>query len=416
MADTSYPLPDYLRSAKPNPAGNRAAWFKNTAPSYAGIFLWIAFYDQMAGSTLGVGGIGAALIGLVVAGLISFVFYLAFGMWGMKTGQPLYIVGTSTFGEKGGYLAPGLLMGALQVGWYSVGTFFATQYILNTVYGVGAAPVPGDVVFIITGVVWGYVFALLGVLGIQYVAKVSQFFPAIPLLMLIYAAIVGLGGLGDFNYAELGQKTAEMNGVEYVSGMGVGIIAMISVVIGFFATAAAAGADFGMNARDKNDVVMGGLVGITLFIFISGALPMIAIAGIMGSHPELAGQDGAWTFTQAIGTLAGGRFIYLIFAIASMAPACFCSFIIANSFSTMIPSISRMAWTMGGATIGIILAVTGKAGNLIPFFRGCRRSVWTDLRRGCGGLSDFRRRVARTAQGHQPGWLHRHHSRLYRGY
>ena len=32
-------LPNYLAAAKPNPMENRAPWNKNTAPSYAGIFL-----------------------------------------------------------------------------------------------------------------------------------------------------------------------------------------------------------------------------------------------------------------------------------------------------------------------------------------------------------------------------------------
>ena len=32
-------LPDYIAKATPNPASNRAPWYVNTAPSYAGIFL-----------------------------------------------------------------------------------------------------------------------------------------------------------------------------------------------------------------------------------------------------------------------------------------------------------------------------------------------------------------------------------------
>ena len=52
-------------------------------------------------------------------------------MLGMKTGYPLYVVGSSTFGTLGGYIMPGLLMGLLQVGWFAVGTFFATRFILN---------------------------------------------------------------------------------------------------------------------------------------------------------------------------------------------------------------------------------------------------------------------------------------------
>ena len=34
-------LPDYLAKAVPNPMGKRGPWYANTAPSYAGIFLWV---------------------------------------------------------------------------------------------------------------------------------------------------------------------------------------------------------------------------------------------------------------------------------------------------------------------------------------------------------------------------------------
>ena len=42
-------LPSYLSMAKPNPPANRAPWYKNTAPTYAGIFLWFVFWSAIAG-------------------------------------------------------------------------------------------------------------------------------------------------------------------------------------------------------------------------------------------------------------------------------------------------------------------------------------------------------------------------------
>ena len=47
---------------------------------------------------------------------------------------------------------------------------------------------------------------------------------------------------------------------------------LIQIIIGFFATAGAAGADFGMNSRNEKDVRMGGLVGITLAIVFAGGI------------------------------------------------------------------------------------------------------------------------------------------------
>ena len=52
-------LPDYIASATPNPPSNRAPWFKNTAPTYAGIFLWFIFWDSIAQNGLTPGGLVA---------------------------------------------------------------------------------------------------------------------------------------------------------------------------------------------------------------------------------------------------------------------------------------------------------------------------------------------------------------------
>src|SRR5271165_6197376 len=57
-----------------------------------------------------------------------------------------------------------------------------------------------------------------------------------------------------------------------------------------------------------------------------------------------------------------------LFAIASIPPTCFCAFLAGHRFSTMIPGVPRVASTMAGATVGILLAVTGVAANLIQFF------------------------------------------------
>jgi cytosine permease len=113
-------LPNYLTSAKRNPPQNRAPWYMNTAPAYAGVFLWVVFYETL-GNVLQLGGLAAAMVGLALAAVgCYFLFYLVYGLLGMQTGLPLYVVGSSTFGARGGYFVPGILMGLLQVGWYKV--------------------------------------------------------------------------------------------------------------------------------------------------------------------------------------------------------------------------------------------------------------------------------------------------------
>ncbi|MGH7428965.1 MAG: cytosine permease, partial [Candidatus Methylomirabilaceae bacterium] len=125
-------LPDYLAKAQPRTGVKRAPWYANTAPTYAGVFLWIGFYQSIANGTLDRASLPLCMLALAIAALLSFgLFYYAPAMLGMKTGLPLYVIGSSTFGARGGYLLPGLLMGALQVGWFSVSTDLATVFLLK---------------------------------------------------------------------------------------------------------------------------------------------------------------------------------------------------------------------------------------------------------------------------------------------
>lgn len=343
-------LPEYLAKAAPNPAQNRAPWYKNTAPSYAGVFLWIAFYNAIAVGTITRGSIVACLYALAAAGLLCWaLYYLIPAMLGMKTGYPLYIVGSSTFGAKGGYLMPGLLMGVLQVGWFAVATFFAAKFILSAA---GSDAGPKSMPFIIAGILWGYVMAYVGVKGIGYVARVATYLNFIPLLMILLVFSQNADGVGRHVPSEPNNFAA--------------ITLLIQIVIGFFATAGAAGADFGTNSRDESDVKMGGFVGIALAVVVAGGLPLMSVAGARALDPSITSLNYDAVIAAAGGGLAAAMFI--LFAVASIPPTCFCAFIASNSFSTMLPGIPRMTSTMTAVTVAVVLAVTGVAENLIGFF------------------------------------------------
>lgn len=446
-------IPLYLRNASPIPADKRTPWYMNTAPTYAGIFLWIAFYKQL-GVSLTLGSLASVLIGVVVAGLICHAFfYFVPGMLGMKTGLPLYIVGTSTFGTKGGYFIPGIFMGLLQIGWYSVATYFATTLIMD---GLGLP----STVFYPMAIVWGVVFAVIGALGIGYVARMSQFFPIVPILMLLIGAVMALGSLGNYHTpAPLpGNESPEPFSISGIATwVTVGSLLMIHMVVGFFGTAGAVGADFCSNNRSEKDVQLGGYTGIWLATIFAAGLAVITVAGAHGEKTALLADpiavekdkpktvvmlnppaDGKGTLRpvlydlQAKGedwnkltvderkalladaavkatawdqmtkeqraTVAAarnGRFDYdtalrslntsvvdgktkegflagimlILFAIGSMAPACFCSFIIGNSLSTMLgmPK-SRIPITLAGAGVGVLIALTGAPAHLAPIF------------------------------------------------
>src|SRR5258708_12052130 len=86
-------LPDYIAKTVPNPPSNRGPWYANTAPAYAGIFLWIAFYQLIAQGVIDRAGLGVCMLALVVAGLLSFALYYYFpAILAMNPGYPLHAV------------------------------------------------------------------------------------------------------------------------------------------------------------------------------------------------------------------------------------------------------------------------------------------------------------------------------------
>ncbi len=382
-------LPGYLASATPNPAANRAPWYKNTAQTYAGIMLWFVFWQQVpvlaelakdtgisafAGGALAQ-GLGVAFLGLIIAALIChFLFYLVPGLLGMQTGLPLYIVGTSTYGAQGGFLMPGVLMGALQFGWLAVNGYFA-GFLLCRPFFDDPSQVFGSVPHAVVASAWIVLGAFIGVKGIQYVAKVATFMPLIPLVILIILLVSTVGGVADFDSQTLVEAGKEFTpeGGEAVTAAAplsvFGIIALLSTyVVGFFATAGAAGTDIASNNRDAKDVQLGGLAGIALATIVAGGLSLLIVAGAYGGGIVSSGIVQPTVLMEAIvGKETAGVLWYLL-AIAAFPAACFSSLIAANSFKATLPKV-RPLYSCGlGAIVAIVLAVTGWAGDAIWVF------------------------------------------------
>ena len=95
-------LPDYISKAVPNPPEKRAPWYANTAPAYAGIFLWVAFYRSLADGTLELRqSWPSAWRAWCSPPLLCYLlYYKAPAMLGMKTGFPLYVWAVPRSGRR----------------------------------------------------------------------------------------------------------------------------------------------------------------------------------------------------------------------------------------------------------------------------------------------------------------------------
>ncbi|MEI7899168.1 MAG: cytosine permease [bacterium] len=368
-------VPSYLECAKPNPAANRAPWYKNTAPTYAGIFLWFVFWSYSVGSGTPGGilsaGVGVAIGSVLVAALLChFCFYYLMARFGQKTGLPLYIVGSSTFGAQGGFLLPGFFMGILQFGWLAVNTW-GSATAMNQMFGFGKAGL------YIVMVLWGVAAVVCALKGIQYVAKFSTWLPIIPVVILLVLVLKTAGGLSSFDPAVLVAATpAPATGAAASPLSAFGVFAFaLTYIVGFFATAGAAGVDFGTGARNKNDVSMGGLFGVALAIFLTVGAAVLITAGFYGTD---AGKAVLATGTIELNpmSLMGAIFKsdtvakWLAFALAITAfpSACFCSLIAATSIKTTLPKVNPWVSCGIGCAVAIALAISGLAGKCIAVF------------------------------------------------
>jgi cytosine permease len=238
-------------------------------------------------------------------------------------------------------------MGLLQIGWMSVNAYVATTFILTAFKSTAG---PGSLMFSVIAAVWALVLGYVGARGIEYVGRFSLYLNAIPLIMILVVFFTNAPGIAKY--------------VPEQPNAYLGITLLIQIVVGFFATAGAAGVDFGTSSRNEKDVRWGGLIGILLAIMVAGGLPLLSVAG---AHGLFGVKD--FIFDSAINQTGGFAAVaFFFFAVASIAPMCFSSFIAGNSLATMIPGVPRTTSTMVGAVIAAILAITGVAANLVNLF------------------------------------------------
>lgn len=339
-------VPQYVSRSIPVPLSSRVPWHKSTFPTYAGIFLWVGFYLKIAEPTIQFADVGVCLWGLLLAGVLCFgLYYYVPAMLGMRTGHPLYVVGTSTFGATGGYLIPGLMMGALQVGWVAVVGAVSANFIMKGIN------LNSRVLFSAIVIVWIYSLGWVAIKGIHYVGRIAKFSSWIPLIMILIVFWANRTGIAQYHPPQ--------------HAPALGFLNVLTIVIGYFATAGAAGADFGMNNANRRDIVLGGLCGIVGGTLIAGGLPILSVAGYLGRATGTPSYDYSAAISS-VGALA--PIMFFLFAAASLVPTCFSSFIASNSFSTMLPRIPRPVSTFAALTVSVILAITGVADNLVGFF------------------------------------------------
>lgn len=361
-------LPKALQTALKSVMPEARSWPTGIATYAIGLFLWVGFFDQVGARTLAIGGLTSSILGALIAGFLCFILlFLAPALWGRRSGQPMLVVAASTFGTNGAPFVPGLLIAIAQVIWFGVTISLALHFILQGLVHLkfldGALLEPMKVrgltlespLVLVVGLFWSYSTAVIGSLVVKLVVALNRVFPIIPALML-----------GVITLLLLRTTINTASGIDPVSALPVNhgswrsILAMITLIGGFFAMTGVGSIDWGRASLTDSDVNKGGLLGVIFAPAVILTLGLLSIAGTVGQNPppasiaswvdaeanlarevaapSRAGVDpederrlkasggAAYRFepavTAALGTKLGGAAL-IIFGLAGLTPACY---------------------------------------------------------------------------------------------
>jgi cytosine permease len=117
------------------------------------------------------------------------------------------------------------------------------------------------------------------------------------------------------------------------------------------------------------------LIGVALAILVTAGLSLLIVAGVYGSLKT--GVDAAATKNLSLSSFdlipvvlgeSTAKWVWFLLAVSAFPPACFSSFIAANSFKTTLPKVNPFVSVGIGAAVSIALAITGLVAKAISVF------------------------------------------------
>lgn len=399
-------FPPRLRKAMARPSEQRQAWSAQLAGVLISAYLWVAYSDQLAPTTLAIGGLPAAVGGAALGALLACVLlFLPAATQGMRTRMPLMVAATSAFGVRGSALVPGLLLGLVQILWFAVAVHYAVEFNLRGLLAAGLIE-PGDVrppgeggrifestVYAASVLLWGIASALVATRFIRWIAALMIVYPIFIAATLAGAMLWSLPGLPAYREAAsdpaLGGTWREWPA----------FWSMTQIVFGFSATVCAQAVNWGATLRGRRDVALSGVVGVGLASTIVATIAVLTVAGSIGREispeppetpppgasapidldaplipPSVPGrllpepeQLPAYTLGTVLERRVGGilgAIGLIVMGLGSLASAVYAAYSYGNRLEAIRSRPRRWAWGVIGAVVAFPLMVNGLAANV----------------------------------------------------
>ena len=308
------------------------------------------------------------------------ILYYPAATLGFRARRTASAVAASTFGTTGSEWLTGIGVGLANIIWYAVALDYAAATVFLGLRACGLVQASsladwnwGPVsikspVYLATVLFWIFITGMAGLLRlIGVIAALMRVYAPVALLLLA-------GTAAWFSSAVLDYRTDDARVIARLADLPVDrhAASAVELIIGFFAMAALSGADWGAVARERRDVVLGGLTGVALAAWLTATLSLVVVAGGVASV-QRAGESYVastgtlqpltfrWAVFHGIGGYPAGV-ILILFGLASLAPACYAVWIFSRRLSTHWPRPRRWRWTwLGGAAALLLIATSGVA-------------------------------------------------------
>ncbi|WP_026291664.1 cytosine permease [Marinobacterium rhizophilum] len=304
------------------------------------ILLGFTFFTSTmwAGGSLGQAFAFEELLSAIIIGnLLLGAYAAALGYIACKSGLNTALMGRFCFGEAGSKLSD-VILGFTQIGWYAWGIATIAIVLVKTTGLSESFEIPLMILF-------GFAFcitAMIGYKGLDWLSRIAV--PAMMLFILVslYTGLVDAGGLAGL----MGQEPSES----------MSFAAAITVVIGTFVSGGTQATNWSRFAKSPRVAVIA-----TMAAFFVGNGLMV-LTGALGSLIYQQADIVDVMLAQGFVVLA---VLMLFLNIWTTQDNTIYNFAVAGC--NLLRTDRRRLVTVGGAIIGIVLAVGGMYNMLIPF-------------------------------------------------
>ncbi|MEO1589692.1 MAG: cytosine permease [Cyanobacteria bacterium J06632_22] len=282
-----------------------------------------------AGGSLGPAFSFPQLLGLILFGnLILGVYCAALAYIACRSGLTTVLMARFSFGNLGSRWVD-FIMGATQIGWYAFTTAIVVQVLLS-LFGVES----GGILYFLLVFFFNYAFCATAYIGYRAIDWLSRL--AVP-AMLILVAISLMLAVGDFDSAAAVVPSGELS-----------LGTALAIIIGTFISGGTQSTNWSRFADSPKNAVVSTL---SAFFLVNG---LLVFAGAFCTL--VYGSEDLIQAMSTQGILAGGVLL-LILNVWTTQDNTIYAFSVAAS--NMFRTTKRHAFVLGGATLALVLTLSG---------------------------------------------------------